>query len=119
MTEANHTFMHELNAGRGATVDSPMVPIVKFLNRLNVTTVNSHMDGEFASVTFTGKDPLQMADLIFNHLKAMTETFPWVHLELFFEGGNTMGYTGVIEVRAEDLSEFSTRVGCWVDLRGK
>jgi hypothetical protein len=115
----NRTFMHELNEGHGAIVDSRMVPIVKFLNRLNVTTVRSRIDSEFASVTFTGKDPAQMADLIFNHLKAMTDSFEWVHLELSYEGGNTMGYTGVVEVRAEDFDNFSNRVGVWLEMLHK
>lgn len=111
------TFMHELNEGHGATVDTRLVPIIKFLNRLNVTTVSSRIE-DFVTITFTGKDPFLMSELIFKHLRAMTENYTGVHLELSYSSdiGDTMG---IVELPTEFLDDFSTRVGIWLEMLHK
>jgi hypothetical protein len=114
MSDVKTTFMRELNDGVGATVDARMVPIIKFLNRLGVRTVSSRFDGEFAEVVFTGGDFRTMTDLLFNHLKAMTDHLEGVHLELNFD--SLIGYTGLIDFRAEHLDDVSSRVGVWLEL---
>jgi len=117
MTEANHTFMHELNEGHGATVDARLVPIVKFLNRLSVKTVRSHLDSEFASIEFTGTDYKSMSELLFNHIGSMTGHLDYVELVLGYD--NMMGYVGSIEIRAEALDDVSARVGVWLEMLHK
>jgi hypothetical protein len=112
----NHTFMHELNDGTGAVIDTRLVPLVKFLNRLNVTTVSSHVDEEMWNIMFTG-DPMVMSELLFKHLAAMTQHHDGVHLELSFDSG--IGYSGVVEMRTEFLDDFSSRVGVWLEMLHK
>ena len=110
------TFMHELNDGVGATVNARLVPIVKFLNRLSVTTISSYLDGDFASITFTSHDSAQMAELLFKHLHEMTAHMDGVHLELSFDSFDAkVGFSGLIEVRAEDIDDLSSRVGVWLE----
>lgn len=111
------TFMHELNEGHGATVDHRMVPLVKFLNRLGVTTVSSHLDSEFASIEFTGTDYKAMSELMFEHIKSMTTHLDYVGMELSYD--TLMGFVGGIEVRASALDDLSTRVGCWLEMLHK
>ena len=110
------TFMHQLNDGVGATVNARLVPLLKFLNKLGVRTLSSYLDPEFAQVAFTGTYK-EISELLFEHIKPMTDHLPWVHLELSYE--SLTGYVGVIEVRFEDLDDVSNRVGCWMDSRGK
>lgn len=111
------TFMHELNDGDGATVDHRLVPLIKFLNRLGVTTVRSIYNSESTSVKFIGTDYRVMSDLLFNHLNALTSHLDGVHLEIFHN--KLTGYTGTIEMRTGDLDEVSKRVGCWLEMMPK
>ena len=111
--------MHELNEGHGATVDTRLVPLIKFLNRLNVTTVSSRIDEEFAVITITGTDPGLMAELLFKHLKSMTETYSGDGVFFSLEYSPMMGFIGVIEVRTEYFDDFSNRVGVWVEMLHK
>jgi hypothetical protein len=115
----NETFMHELNEGHGATVDHRMVPLIKFLNRLSVTTVASHIDEEHAVVTFTGTDPVQIAELLFKHLKSMTTTYSGDGAFFSLEWDAMMGLVGVIEIRAEYFDDFTNRVGIWLEMLHK
>ena len=111
------TFMHELNEGKGATVNTRMVPIVKFLNRLGAKTVSSHLDGEYASVVFIGTDYKALSELLFNHIKAMTAHLDFVSLVLNYD--TMQGFVGEIEVRAEAFDDLSSRVGVWVEMLHK
>ena len=100
----NSTFMHELNEGHGATVDARMVPLIKFLNRLNVKTVSSRYD-EFCNVMFTSDNPMLMAQLMFVHLKAFAAAMPeGVYLEMSYD--QMMGFVGIVELPAELLDDF-------------
>jgi hypothetical protein len=114
----NSTFMHELNEGHGATVDARMVPLIKFLNRLNVTTLSSRYDTEFCNVMFTSSDPMLMAQLMFVHLKAFASAMPeGVYLEMSYD--QMMGFVGIVEIPTELLDEFSNRVGIWLEMLHK
>lgn len=109
------TFMHELNAGHGATVDTRLVPLVKFLNRLMVTTVSSGIDATYANITFTG-DYKDMAELLFNHLRSMTYDEPTAELILVLNGGIL---TGAIHIPLAALDKVSSRVGGWLEMMHK
>ena len=115
--EPNTTFMHQLNDGGGATVDTRLVPIVKTLNRLGVKTVRSFLDIDIAEVTFTGTKYETMSDLLFNHIGTMTAHLGWVHLELTYD--TLTGFVGTIEVRSEDLDDFSSRFLVWFEMMHK
>lgn len=111
--EPNTTFMHELNGGAGATVDARMVPLVKFLNRLQVQTLSSGFHGRYATVTFTGsyKD---IGELLFNHFRSMAEHMDGVQFELVWTNEDVMPI-GSIHMPIEYLEEFSKRVGGWME----
>jgi hypothetical protein len=114
----NSTFMHELNEGHGATVDARMVPLIKFLNRLNVKTVSSRYDEGFCNVMFTGDNPMLMAQLMFVHLQAFASAMPeGVYLEMSYD--QMMGFVGIVEIPTEMLDEFSNRVGIWLEMLHK
>jgi hypothetical protein len=111
------TFMRELNDGEGARIDTRLMPLVKFLNRLSVTTVSSRRDDEMWNIVFTG-DPLVMSELLFKHLAPMTSHHDdGVHLELSFDSG--LGFSGIVEMRTEYLDDFSSRVGVWLEMLHK
>jgi hypothetical protein len=112
----NRTFMHELNDGEGAAVDTRLVPLLKFLNRLSVVTTSSSFDGSFYTITVTG-DYQHMSELLFNHLRAMSEHIKDVRLEIMWYSGREL--VGLIAIPAASLDDFSKRVGGWLEMLHK
>jgi hypothetical protein len=109
------TFMHELNEGHGATVDTRLVPLIKFLNRLMVTTTGSSITGNFATITFTG-DYKFMSELLFNHLRSMTYDVPDAQLDMILTRGSLIG---AVRIPPSALDKVSSRVGGWLEMLHK
>lgn len=109
------TFMRELNGGKGAAVDARVVPLVKFLNRLGVTTVSSGFGQEGFHVAFAG-DYRGMAELLFGHVRAMTRHIEGFSLEMLASGESLIG---VIRGPEGSLDEASRRIGGWMEIMGK
>ena len=106
------TFMHELNEGEGAVVYSCLVPLVKFLNRLHVKTISSRIGIADAAVTFTGEYQ-SMSELLFKHLKSMTDHLEGVQLEMLSVSGSEL--IGMVRIPNGCLDEVTRRVGCWME----
>jgi len=109
------TFMHELNDGAGATVDARLVPLIKFLNRLNVTTESTYIDAHMVTVTFFGEYPT-MADLLFKHFKEMFGHIDGVRLEMSWRSKR---FLGSVWVPLSSLDEVSSRIGIWLEMLRK
>ena len=115
MMEEHKTFMHELNDGAGAAVATELVPLIKFLNRMGVKTVSSHIgeDGCFVTVMADTYQPL--VETLFHQIQPMIAHLPSVQVEVFFSGG----WIGIIRFTASQLDDISRRVGCWLEMLHK
>lgn len=116
----NHTRMSELNHGEGAVIDTAIVPLVKFINKLGFETVHSSA-GEgnfpFAYVKFVGTKYKEMAEFLFDQISPMVAHLGAdVTLSVTCVGGR---YEGAILMNTNVLEEVTKRFGCWVEMLHK
>lgn len=115
------THMSELNGGQGADIDTGMVPLVKFLNKMGVETVASseNIDGVIAFVTMrppTGSGYAPLVDVLFRQIQPMVYHLEDVHVEVMFSNGF---WCGVLRFPISNLEEITKRVGCWLEMLHK
>ena len=115
MMEEGKTFMSELNDGTGATVATELVPLIKFLNRMNVKTVSSHVGDDGCFVTLGADTYHPLVEALFHQIQPMTTHLPDVQIEVFFSGG----WIGIIRFTKAELDDISRRVGCWLEMLHK
>ena len=120
--EEHKTFMHELNGGKGASIDTPMVPLVKFLNRMGVETVRSSagyvtpkVDGP-ANVVLRSDSHKALVEVLFDQIQPMVAHLPSVFMEIMYRDGN---WIGQLVFSPKDIDEISRRVGCWLEMLHK
>lgn len=115
------THMSELNDGAGADIETGIMPLVKFLNKMGVETTASseNVDGAIAFVTVRprageGFEPL--VNVLFRQIQPMVFHLEDVHVEVMFSNGY---WVGVLRLPIRHLDEVTKRVGCWLEMLHK
>lgn len=111
------THMHELNEGRGADVDTAIMPLIKFMNKLGVKTVSSRPgdDLQHAQVRVVGTY-LDLVDVLFRQVQPMIVNMDQAHVQITWVDGVWVGTLGVAR---KHLDELTSRVGCWLEMLHK
>jgi hypothetical protein len=112
------TRMSELNDGQGADVDTHLVPLVKFLNKMGVKTVSSRPGSEFspAVVRMVGDDYLSLVDVLFRQVQPMLTQIEGASVEINYSDGV---WIGRLHVPVKHLDDLTSRVGCWLEMLHK
>jgi len=142
------TFMSELNDGRGADVDSQLVPMVKFLNRLDLKTISSCQGnpgsildegGFYGHVAFVHKDDPNdyhpLARVLFEEIRPLVaHLYDSVRLEMALSeevcetkvlppGIETIdshpSFIGWIYFRNECIDDITKHLGCFCEMLRK
>ena len=118
---SNITHMAELNDGKGADVDTGIMPLVKFLDRMGVETTASseNIDNAIAFVTMrppAGSGYAPLVDVLFRQIQPMIFHLEDVHIEVMFSNGF---WVGVLRFPVSHLEEVTKRVGCWLEMLHK
>src|SRR5271167_4893654 len=87
------THMSELNEGQGADVDTHLMPLVKFLNKLGVKTVSSRPGSEFspAVVRMVSDNCDNLVDVLFRQIQPMLTQIEGSSVEINFSDGVWVG----------------------------
>jgi hypothetical protein len=118
---SNHTHMAELNGGKGADVETGIMPLVKFLNKMGVETVSS---GEGcitpkvecpAFVTMRGEYPV-LVDVLFRQIQPMVAHIQDAYLQVLWMNGF---WAGTLQIPVGNLEDVTKRVGCWLEMLHK
>jgi len=117
MMEDNTTRMWELNEGRGAEVDTAIMPLIKFINKMGVTTVSSRKGSDIAhaQVRVVG-DHETLVSVLFKQIQPMLAHMEQAYVQITFQDG---AWTGVVGVKEKDLDDLTHRVGCWLEMLHK
>jgi hypothetical protein len=109
--------MSELNDGKGADVSTDLMPLIKFLNKMGVTTVSSREGGEFApiQVRMVGT-PENLVDVLFRQIQPMIVHMEQSHVQITYVDG---AWVGTVSVKLSDLHDLTQRVGCWLEMLHK
>jgi hypothetical protein len=117
----NHTHMSELNDGKGADVETGIMPLVKFLNKMGVETCSSSEGCDTpkvecpAFVTMRG-DYKVLVDVLFRQIQPMVVGMEGVFIQVMWLD---MGYVGVLHIPRKYLEDVTKRVGCWLEMLHK
>lgn len=96
------TFLPELNDGVGASVDSAVVPLIKFLNGFpGVKTVSSRIGNDGCFVAVMGDGFQSLVDCLFVHVQPMIRHLDGSMVEVFFSGG----WIGIIRFTKSQLDQ--------------
>jgi hypothetical protein len=112
------THMSELNDGQGADVDTHLMPLIKFLNKMGVKTVSSRPGSEFspAVVRMVGESYLTLVDVLFRQVQPMLTQIEGASVEINFSDGV---WVGRLHVPVSHLDDLTSRVGCWLEMLHK
>jgi hypothetical protein len=110
--------MSELNDGQGADVDTHLMPLIKFLNKMGVKTVSSRPGSEFspAVVRMVGDDYLNLVDVLFRQIQPMLTMIEGASVEINF---SDEVWVGRLHVPVSRLDDLTSRVGCWLEMLHK
>jgi hypothetical protein len=126
--EHKTTFMHELNNGQGADIDIEVMPVVKYINKLGMTTISSCQGwpgllaegGHRGHVYFTdGSGSYEnLANFAFNILRPMfAHLWDDVCLGIFLS--EDIGFYVDLSFRNEAIPEITKRLGCYCEILHK
>jgi hypothetical protein len=118
MMDDNTTRMWELNEGMGAEVDTSIMPLIKFLNKMGVTTVSSRKGDEVghAQVRMVSPTHEALVDVLFRQIHPMIAHMEQSYVQITFQDG---AWTGTVGVKKKDLDDLTHRVGCWLEMLHK
>jgi hypothetical protein len=112
----NTTRMWELNEGAGAEVDTTLMPLIKFLNKMGVTTVSSRKGSDIAhaQVRMVG-DYETLVSVLFRQIQPMIAHMEQSYVQITFQDT----WVGTVGVKLKDLDDLTHRVGCWLEMLHK